>query len=199
MYNMQSLEKALATNPRDLLHFAATKEFTGENIIFLTQVRDWKESWAVAGGEIGVMTMDTKRKLYNNAAAIFFNTVCLQTAQFPINIEGKIYSVLEHLFQSKNIPAPKVSATPFADDATGFELPEWSQQLSRLPSSTGHSLRDEEAAPMGYPFNINSNIPVGFDGTVFDRAEASVKYMVLTNTWVKYVVMNFSTHQSPST
>ena len=29
-------------------------------------------------------------------------------------------------------------------------------------------------------------LPDAFDATVFDRAERSVKYMVFTNTWVRY-------------
>src|SRR2546423_1071132 len=45
MYSMQALEKTLLTNPTELLRFAAMKEFTGENIVFLTQVRDWKAGW----------------------------------------------------------------------------------------------------------------------------------------------------------
>src|SRR5437773_5063836 len=45
MYSMQALEKCLATDPTELLRFAAMKEFTGENIVFLTQVRDWKVGW----------------------------------------------------------------------------------------------------------------------------------------------------------
>ena len=185
MYSMQSLEKTLANDSTDLLQFAATKEFTGENIVFLTQVRDWKRAWdSVSGGKEG-MSLESKRKLYNNAAEIFFSSVCLQTAQFPVNIESKIYFALEQLFRSESCPMQKATATPFADDATTyFNYP---QQKSKLPSSSVPSAKDEEAGIVGYPFSIGSNIPAAFDGTVFDRAEASVKYMVFTNTWVRYV------------
>jgi len=36
------------------------------------------------------------------------------------------------------------------------------------------------------PLGTNS-IPEGFGPGVFDRAEKSVKYLVFTNTWVRYV------------
>ena len=41
MYTLASLEKALAVNPRHLLRYAATQDFTAENIAFLMQVRQW--------------------------------------------------------------------------------------------------------------------------------------------------------------
>ncbi|KAM6523105.1 hypothetical protein FSOLCH5_003724 [Fusarium solani] len=31
------------------------------------------------------------------------------------------------------------------------------------------------------------DIPDGFDATIFDNAEASIKYLVFTNTWPKFV------------
>lgn len=180
MYSMQSLERTLSQDAMPLLQFAATKEFTGENIIFLTQVRDWKRAWNQARDASGTVKPEAQRTLYNRAAELFFSNVCLLTAQFPVNIESKVYVALERTFRQEMPLAIKKSViTPFADDV---HLIDGSTSSVHAPAfELGR--QDEEAVSLAE--TATANIPRGFDGTAFDSAEASVKYMVLTNTWAR--------------
>ncbi|KAI9809665.1 MAG: hypothetical protein M1825_000097 [Sarcosagium campestre] len=185
MYNMQALERTLATNATPLLQFAATKEFTGENIIFLTQVRDWKRIWRQTRLDFGFISPETRSRLYKHAAEIFQSTVCLQTAQFPVNIESRIYQSLEHLFRSERAAVEKEHVTPFADDVVPVDWCSSSPSIKARSSGGFPSSLDEAAAST--PMEVLSQVPEAFDESVFDRAEASVKYMVFTNTWARFV------------
>ncbi len=92
------------------------------------------------------------------------------TAQFPVNLEGKIYNDLERMFKADTPDAASKSlVTPFADD------------FNRMSFS---GAADEEAGA-SWAALVKPTIPRGFDETVFDSAEASIKYLVLTNTWSK--------------
>jgi hypothetical protein len=187
MYSMQSLERVLAQDPTDLLHFAATKEFTGENIVFLTEVRDWKRAWdRAAASEKQFVGAESQQRLYRQAAELFLNNVCLLTAQFPVNIESKIYVALEKVFRPDTSAAAayaqsKSVVTPFDD------RPSPASQTSLTGGQRKAGLGAKEAAATVRESCVSSvDIPRGFDRGVFDAAEASVKYMVLTNTWSRY-------------
>lgn len=166
--NMQALERALESNPRDLLEFAATKQFTGENIVFLARVRAWKERWNRATSAKTLMSFESKSKLYEAGKDIFDRNISLHTAQFPVNLESKIYRSLEAIFGS-NLPCESRSIiTPF----TEF----WTAKRESKAADNSKASADRILA-----------LPYGFDGDVFDLAERSIKYMVLTNTWARYL------------
>ncbi|KAI9697401.1 MAG: hypothetical protein M1836_004679 [Candelina mexicana] len=184
MYSMQALEKALELNAAELLKFAAMKEFTGENIVFLTQVRDFKSSWDRSIKK-GTLDSDMKRHLYNIAYDIFAKNVSLQTSQFPVNIEGKIYFALETMFpQVPGSPKSENIATPFNDDVQLVESESWSGKFGGKVRPRYFETTSEEHI---VDRSSERPIPQSFDEHVFDRAEASVKYMVFTNTWVRFV------------
>lgn len=177
--NMQALERALESNPRDLLEFAATKQFTGENIVFLTRVRAWKERWNRVTSAKTLISFESKSKLYEAGKDLFDRNISLHTAQFPINLESKIYRSLEAIFGS-NLPCEARSIiTPFTEfltakresKAAGFEDITLSAAVDNSKASADKVLA----------------LPYGFDGDVFDLAERSIKYMVLTNTWARYL------------
>lgn len=48
IYSMASLEMQISKNVDPLLRWAAQKEFTAENIVFLRAVRDFKKKWSLA-------------------------------------------------------------------------------------------------------------------------------------------------------
>ena len=98
MYSMTALEKALALNYTPLLYFAAGKEFTGENIIFLVQVRDWRATWNRALRDSGAVTGQARYFLFSMGVNIFATSIYTKTAEFPINVESKIRSRLEAIF-----------------------------------------------------------------------------------------------------
>lgn len=181
MYSMQALERALEFQARELLEFAATKQFTGENIVFLTRVRAWKERWNRAAVPNTVMPSKIKTKLYEAGREIYDRNISLHTAQFPINLESRIYRDLELIFGSNIASSPGSIVTPFSelwettgkkDDKVGFEN---ITQLDDLSTKSNTNLVEVQATLYG------------FDSTVFDQAERSVKYMVFTNTWSRYV------------
>ena len=209
MYTMAALDKALAVNTTPLLHFAATKEFTGENIVFLMQVRDWRTAWNRAVRDFGTVTGQVKYRLFNIAVEIFATSVHTKTAEFPVNVEGKIRSRLEAIFGSAVVGIKHLEENivdPFnhhSFGAIGLESPK------PLQSKFGYDISESRCTDSGpTPSESQENfipsatkdldvipevpesaadIPAGFDEHVFDEAEASVKYMVITNTWPKFV------------
>lgn len=157
LYGMEALERALTQNCAALKQFAAGKEFTVENINFLEAVGIWKKKWADARAHTGIVSLEAQRNLYGEATDIFKRDVWRGT-QYPINIEGKHYAELDRLL-GKTMPEEQSDATPW--ERGDVEVGVVTADLS------------------------NVAIPRGFDENIFDAAEASVKYMVLTNTWVR--------------
>lgn len=179
LYNMTALERALEKNPRDLLEFAATKQFTGENIVFLTRVRAWKEHWVRAALVKSPMSLESKSRLYEAGKEIFDRNISLHTSQFPINLESKVYQDLASIFGSSAPSSLTSIISPFTElwektemknSKVGFE------EIIRLDERTKPGMSEETLAT-----------PYGFDGQVFDKAERSIKYMVFTNTWGRYL------------
>lgn len=179
MCNMQALERALELNARELLEFAATKQFTGENIVFLTRVRAWKERWNRVALAKTPMLPEAKSKLFEAGKELFDRNISLHTSQFPVNLESKIYRQLESIFGSKYPLSPGSIITPFTEfwvvtgkreSKAGFE------DITRADDDIKQGPGIETLA-----------VPFGFDGQIFDQAERSIKYMVLTNTWPRYL------------
>ena len=179
MCNMQALERALEIHARELLEFAATKQFTGENIVFLTRVRAWKERWNRAALAKAPMPLETKNKLYEAGKAIFDRNISLHTSQFPVNLESKIYRKLEGIFGSNVSSSPNSIITPFTElwAATGRrESRAGFEDITRV---------GEDTKPGTFVETLTSLYE--FDGQVFDSAESSIKYMVFTNTWARFL------------
>jgi hypothetical protein len=221
MYTMAALEKALIMNPLPLLHFAATKDFTGENIVFLMQVRDWRAIWKRFLSNDNILTADAKTTLYDVALEIYVSSVHEKTAEFPINIESKIKRELDTVFEaaaSERRPYRDDSiADPFKDrsipdpfrrQSADLALPKNMRRIldraisdDSEPTLTNNSQEDMmpsknikfDANPCVRPpvkrMDAAKVIP-GFDEHVFDQAEKSIKYLVLTNTWQKFVTEN---------
>lgn len=202
MYEMTitALENAIATNPLPLLQFAATKDFTAENIIFLIQVRDWKTSWAATPSP---PALHSRALLFNNAVEIYAQSVHEKLAMFPINIEGGIRSRLDAIFEPavKNLREgnwetfdPYNEITPFAGDEGEMPLSPMSPGSPGSPMRTSWPLSSAPPTPKStfssevaeFVRNMD-DIPREFDEKVFDAAEKSIKYLVVTNTWRKMI------------
>ncbi|KAI9857598.1 MAG: hypothetical protein M1813_008190 [Trichoglossum hirsutum] len=182
MYSMQALEKCLATDPTELLRFAAMKEFTGENIVFLTQVRDWKVGWLRLAKK-GNLTPEARSQLFNEGADIFAQTVSLQTSPFPVNLESKAYFDLEAMFGRRLGTSSSNDSdiiTPFAN-----HLASDSQSFTNMSQHTQQNKSNSQEYIVPLPA-WEQPIPENFNEHVFDSAEKSVRYMVFTNTWAKY-------------
>ena len=175
IYSMEALEKAIAANPAPLLQFAATKDFTAENIIFLIAVRDWRLECAAQ--------QQSRSMMVSRAAEIYANSVSEALAEFPINIEWPIKSRLDAIFGSAVSNNSPRSA--HFNDAVPFSDLGMTTRPLKSPQSAFTQIKESE--------------PEDFDETVFDAAEQSIKYLVLTNTWRKYVGDPRSPHTSELT
>lgn len=189
MLSMGALEYVLEHNPDPLRQFSALKDFSGENVAFLTAVAEWKNQCRNIGKD------EAAREAYNKALHIYTEFIGPKDAEFPINISFQVKVGLEAMFEK----AARVlygnrglasQATPFAPGS------EWPREVGPRPShaserpiigSRSNSNADVELRAMTDRVVYWGEIPPTFDATVFDKAETSIKYLVLTNTWPKYV------------
>ncbi|KAK0337008.1 hypothetical protein LTR91_015343 [Friedmanniomyces endolithicus] len=240
LYRMAALEKALLINPTPLLHFAATKDFTAENIIFLLHVKEWRAAWRTAprDPQFDRVTPQAHRRLFNMALDIFAASISAQTAEFPVNLEGPTVHALARLFEPHM--ASSRSGTSGSDGSdqgtlvgswemsphqhqhqqqrsrsTAFDMemtpsgpkllwpPSHDRKIGLLdvsitPVSQGSSIMAPSTAPAEGGENQDDEAEKGnqpmlasvypdIDERVFDEAEASIRYLVLTNTWRKFV------------
>lgn len=226
LYSMLALERALVVNPEPLLHYAAKKDFTAENIVFLTQVRDWRQAWnsAPRNPSTDMVTEDAQVRLFRMAVEIFATSVDEKTADFPINIDGYMRKELASIFSpvvlnalsgfacrsgSSPIDASPL-ATSWADQkergtvttivsASNSPSPGSSPGSATIHSMSSVSTAVTKTASESKPYRLEDrpdlspltkgrgiDIP-GFDEHVFDETESSIKYLVLTNTWRKFV------------
>jgi hypothetical protein len=205
MYTLASLEKALAFNPKPLLRYAATRDFTAENIVFLMQVRRWRAAYPSTPQMNQIVTEEARTHLFALAVDIYISSVSEKTAEYPINIEGPIRSALDSVF-ARAVPEGKFSwnlhpnafnqtlqritydRQTSSDSEASWEKSAAIPLHTIMPPSPG----DKESlfkphpgvAPLG---KARARIPAEFNESIFDAAEKSIKYLVLTNTWRKFV------------
>jgi len=177
--SMQALELSIEQNIEPLIVWAATKEFTAENTIFLREVRNWRKKWA----SLKVISTTQRRQMFNEASLIYFTLINPFTAEMPINIEYKIFKVLQNVFAGMEYdPYMPRASTP--EDVKSPVVREnvicpWEETLSR-PASILSDVTSESASAAGI-------IPSEFTDDIFDAAYESIKYLVFTNTWPRYV------------
>lgn len=189
--SMSALEYCLEHNTAPLREFSALREFSGENIAFLLAVSEWKKSLPPSirdctsprDCEVNELT----REHFNRALHIYTEFVNLYHANFPINIPFKEFTKLEKIFECANqiLYGNKCEANPIAPFAT--------PSSSFEPPSTSSSSKDPETTFVAFSDAIKDQayywgkVPEEFDASVFDDAEQSIKLLVLTNTWPKFI------------
>ncbi|KAK0735250.1 hypothetical protein B0T26DRAFT_633161 [Lasiosphaeria miniovina] len=213
---MKALEHVLHKNPEPLRQFSARRDFSGENIAFLTAVADWKALISQdfrQDGQDGV-TPELVRQYFTDALRIYTDFISPRDADFPINIAWPDLRKLEGTFEraarsvlgdgDKRSAADAVS--PFAEVAWDSPPVDRAAQQSRgsedgmldmeasatVAAHGTHTLALTSSSATvlaaGAKFAVfKGDIPQAIDATVFDAAYGSVKYLVLTNTWPKYV------------
>jgi hypothetical protein len=178
--SMQALEFSIENSIEPLIAWAATREFTAENTIFLREVRNFKKKW----GFLQSVTTAQRRQMFNEASLVYFTLVNPFTAETPINIEYKIFKTLQNTFAGVEFdPYMPRSKTP--DDLSSPVLREnvvcpWEDTLSR-PASLDSNVTTSTTA------STSNIVPSDFTEEVFDAAFESIKYLVFTNTWPRYV------------
>lgn len=133
-------------------------------------------------------------QLFNMAVDIYAQLVNERTAEFPINIEGKIRQILDNLFEvtaaqrhapsSANVfdfGAAFARKRPIRVDSSDSEKTLWDGPITLTEPAKG---MDVSVGPSN---EDPSSVPAEFGPTVFDAAEKSIEYLVLTNTWQKFV------------
>ncbi|KAE8364082.1 hypothetical protein BDV27DRAFT_117909 [Aspergillus caelatus] len=183
LYSIKALEKCLSEDSHALLHFAAAKEFSGENIIFLNYVRDWKATWArinASNPEYDWSRDPQYHRLHFFKIAVEIYSACvnLKTAEFPINVESRIYSDLTKMFgeavQSSGRRMSRGAATHMEEDTRALcldENPYVSQSIMHIKSRVPDSVV----------------VPPDFGISAFDEAQKSILTLVFTNTWPKFI------------
>ena len=206
MLTMTALENALRTNAAPLLEFAALKDFSGENVSFLTHVADWRRYWFTPKAS----TSEHHRQQFIAATHIYARFISLEFSEFPINISSRemkrLYNVFDRaavaLYRNKRgslSSETSDSATPFdhvrPDDASAAE-----SHMPPSPTGSTFALKSLDAlgrANLRAASRLNGlysdekyaeiDIPDNFAEVIFDPAESEIKYLVLTNTWPKFV------------
>jgi hypothetical protein len=208
MLTMTALENALRTNAVPLLTFAALKDFSGENVSFLTHLADWRRHWFLRP----VSTMEHRHRQFVAAARIYARFISLEFSEFPINISSKEMKRLYHIFGSaatslygdrrgSMLSSTSDKATPF-DNVLPEEVPDSPLDCKRSHESGMEPSSSTNLDTLGRA-NFQSvsrvqvvhiekalahiEIPEDFTEMVFDLAESEIKYLVLTNTWPKFV------------
>jgi len=227
---MASLRKALSVNPGPLLHFAATRDFTAENILFLMRVRQWRSAWVTAPKVDLEISPSAFENLFNSAVDIYSSLVDDRTAEFPINIEDKVRRNLDDVFASAAAVTDSRSSSDLEDEQTLFGSASGRSDVAPFghielkpkgsPGGSSDSFRGSPLLPSVWGVQIQATakatptttpleekptavfathpcvrplggakgvIREGFGKDVFDEAERSIEYLVLTNTWQKFV------------
>jgi hypothetical protein len=188
---MQALEFSIEHSIESLISWAASREFTAENAIFLREVRNFKKKW----GALRTVTTSQRRQMFTEASLIFFTLINPFTAETPINIEYKIFRKLQQTFSDVEFDPymPKAPGTAPASPTREREnvVCPWEDTLDR-PASI------DSNASMSSTASTRSIVPSQFTEEVFDAAFESIKYLVFTNTWPRYVEADLAKNSSPS-
>ncbi|KAK1997129.1 hypothetical protein LX36DRAFT_579040 [Colletotrichum falcatum] len=186
VYTMGSLEYILDKNPEPLRKFSALRDFSGENIAFLSAVAEWKASIPRAP-DAQERSSELTRERFNRALRIYTEFVSPHHAEFQINIASQDLKRLETVFGNAARILHGYSTERFMDPVVPFEDVPWvrgsasgGSERTMLPRSVSGDRITDRVQYWG-------DIPEEFNAGVFDDAEASIKYLVLTNTWPKFV------------
>ena len=213
MFSMESLDECLTTNYDGLQVYASCMELNGENIIFLTKVLGFQRKWAMDFSKIR-NSSHARMGMFRAALSIYVTLVYADTASYPINIESPIYAKLESIFgaatklvasrrNSESPLTPISSVTPWDEpqqeplvespmlESPGEMYPMRNMSLSTPPArrSIGNDSREYIISLDDDPQDslAGFQIPAEFGEHVFNAASKSIKYMVWSETWQRYM------------
>ncbi|KAF9892321.1 hypothetical protein FE257_002098 [Aspergillus nanangensis] len=187
---MGALEHVLERNPMPLQKFSALNDFSGENIAFLTSVAEWKNSLPKSIRDGSAPDNENTRELiherYSRALHIYVEFISVRHAEFPVNISSQDLRRLEHIFE-ESARVVYGDEAKLEDPVTPFD--KFTFDVPPSPTQTESSQRPIHLQPLESAARYGGDVPVpeDFDAKVFDDAEDSIKYLVLTNTWPKFI------------
>jgi len=158
---------------------------------------------------------ETIRHIYTKALGIYTEFISNRDAEFPINIGFEIRRALEGVFEraARKLLGDmqdhvNSNPTPFFEATSAHHHPRtgsFSKQARRTDSRgseagimTSVSTTEVDDIELGEDGAASGNnddntttyqgdIPPSFDANVFEKAYDDIRYLVLTNTWPKYV------------
>lgn len=185
---MAALENVLKNNPQPLLEFAALKDFSGENISFLSHVAEWKRTSTLLK-----VNPHERHEQFIRAVRIYSHFISLEYSEFPVNISSRVGKELHQMFakaaqQLNSRRNSQSSATPFGDvpsDSSTADLQAGLNLQDTLGKANLEAVTQmANLTPEGL---LDIAIPPTFNTDVFGESEKEIKYLVLTNTWPKFV------------
>ncbi|ESU08446.1 hypothetical protein FGSG_04628 [Fusarium graminearum PH-1] len=196
---MEALEYVLERNPEPLQQFSALRDFSGENIAFLRAVAEWKSSLPPSVRDPEKIkepdVQELVRERFNSALRIYTSFISSRDAEFQINLSSQQQRKLETVFEesARSLFGDKGTVDP----ALPFETFQMTTTANKVKSSAASTNGSETGIMSTESVNDSGNqsdkalywgdIPEGFDATIFDDSEGHIKYLVLTNTWPKFV------------
>jgi hypothetical protein len=193
IFTMGALEYVLECNPEPLQQFSALHDFSGENIAFLRAITEWKLSLPASIRDPKSRENSAAQELvyerFNSALRIYVNFISARDAEFQVNLSSQDLRKLENVFEAsaRTLYGEKRAVDP----ALPFES--FMMTSPANVNSSGASAHGSENGIITASIEVSDralywgDIPEDFDGSIFDDAEASIKYLVLTNTWPKFV------------
>ncbi|CAG1996116.1 unnamed protein product [Fusarium graminearum] len=196
---MEALEYVLERNPEPLQQFSALRDFSGENIAFLRAVAEWKSSLPPSVRDPEKIkepdVQELVRERFNSALRIYTSFISSRDAEFQINLSSQQQRKLETVFE--NSARILFGDKGTVDPALPFETFQMTTTANKVKSSAASTNGSETGIMSTESVNDSGNqsdkalywgdIPEGFDATIFDDSEGHIKYLVLTNTWPKFV------------
>jgi len=210
MFSMDSLEECLHGNSDSLQVYASGCEYTGENIIFLLKVLNFTQQYPIAFAKAMGDIPRARLAIFRAALSIYVSLVHTDTAKYPINIESPIYAKLHSIFGAAaklvaisrpGSPGTPISAvTPWDEPADPTPLDvarskseEYMMQSMPPRSSSMSNESSEHIICLDEPIDPTDplagfQVPHEFNAHVFDEAYNSIKFMVWTWTWQRFMV-----------
>ena len=216
MYPMESLDASLYGNHDGLQVYASCMELNGENIIFLTKVITFSQKCQTTFQSACASTSDfrtARASMFRHALGIFVSLVHNNTASYPINIESNIYTHLDRIFgpatalvaSVKHPRSPSIVSsskiTPWDDgpadsnnNQDGYFGSSYPMQSMKSPvNESREQIVPQPDAGEKSELELNAealdgvDVPADFDDRVFDAAFKSVRFMVWSETWQRYM------------
>ena len=213
MFSMESLDECLDTNCDGLQVYSSCMELNGENIIFLTKVLEFQKKWAIDSLKVRDSSR-ARMDMFRAALSIYVTLVHSDTASYPINIESSIYAKLEFVFgiatklvaSRRNSEAPLTpisSVTPWDEplqdpmaESPTLESPGETYPMRNMSLSTPPARRSIDNDSRAHIISLDDDpqdffgslqVPAEFDRHIFNAAFKSIKYMVWSETWQRYM------------
>lgn len=223
MHTMESLDECLTYSYDGLQTYAAIIEFSCENIIFLVQVLKFKESWDATFANTTVFAKSTeylraRMTMFHVALSIFITLVHTNTASYPINIDSHTYTKLDRVFgaatalvatatRRKSVSSTPSSAVTPCDEPPQAVFPDPSKDdvfpMRAMPSRSHSSSNDssEHIISLDEPTDLDDplagfQVPIKFDENVFDDAFKSIRFMVWSETYQRYMAWKRTSNHS---